>query len=137
MSALRTTKFPGNLLTGKVDDHRVGNASLFSSKFLPGTKKTLYLNFTIDFIPDPELGISQDPAIGELLRICVREGRDKKLQMKIVYEVVIKIGFLSKLGIVPKITDEVSIGCPLGNSTSEDLSREFAKISKGNSNGEL
>lgn len=130
ISEIQKTNYPGSLLTGKVNDHLVGEANTTRTKFPAQTTKIFFFNLTIDFFPDPDLGLLGDPAIGEILRVCNDEARANKTLMTIVYEVEIKIGLFSKFGFTPRILDQVGIGCPLGNSTADSILERFGLKNK-------
>jgi hypothetical protein len=123
MIELAKNKLPGSTLTGRVDDHLVGTAKVENVRFSGNSNKIFFAKLNVDFIPDPDLGMLNDPAIGEILRVCSPEGKKNKAMMKIIYQVDVKIGIFTRFGFTPKILNEASVTCPLG-SFSDDLIKQ-------------
>jgi hypothetical protein len=122
LTILSKTKFPGSLLTGKVDDYRIGRSISKNVNFAQGETTSISAILQIEYTPNPKYGALNDPSLGEVLRICSSQGRKSKETMKIVNYIDIDIGILSTFGYKPRIVRDLNIQCPISSVALEQLS---------------
>jgi hypothetical protein len=100
----------------------IGRGSFGSMTFPEGVNRTFIMNLTISYTPSPDRGALNDPAMNEIIQLCVdndtRFGRRTTL---IGYEAFTDIKPLSSLGLAPKFDGSIRINCPFQGSAREEL----------------
>ena len=124
LTTLSKTTFPGSLITGKVDDYKIGQSISKNVNFAQGETTSLNAILQIEYTPNPKYGALNDPSLGEVLRICSSQGRKSNETMKIVNYIDIDIGLLSTFGYKPRIVKDFNIRCPISSAVLEQLSLE-------------
>jgi hypothetical protein len=122
---LSQTNFPGSLIREKVDDYQIGQSISKNVNFPKRETTALSVILEIEYTPNPEYGLLNDPSLGEVLRICSDNGRKLKDTMKIVNYIDIEIGILSIFGYRPRITRDVDIKCPISSAALQKLSNHW------------
>jgi hypothetical protein len=74
--------------------------------------------FTVEYSPDPVVGLIKDPAFAEFINVCGVLGT--KRPAEISYAAATSVERLSSLGYVPRVSGSLKINCPV---TSEQISK--------------
>ena len=121
MTELRKTNLPGSLLTAQVNDHYIGGAVKSNLNFPSKQSKEIEFLFYVDFAPDPAYGAMNDPAVGDIARICSEKGKSTNQTVRIIYYIDVEIGLLTRIGLTPTIVNTRNLGCPLPKVLINDI----------------
>ncbi|KAJ3115923.1 hypothetical protein HDU96_010869 [Phlyctochytrium bullatum] len=99
----------------------VGSQSLI---VFPAKKnKTFEMDFAINYTPDSQLGLLEDPTFVEFMNSCgVTQPQGRQRPTRISYSAVTTVSFLRFFGYRPEITSQIFINCPVDTDTIVALS---------------
>ncbi len=83
--------------------------------FPPNVPVQLTVPFTVSYSPNPELGAIADPALNEIIQLCVQNpilSPTNNRTTTIAYSAVNTIAALSWIGYKPTLSNQLNINCP-------------------------
>ncbi|KAJ3214158.1 hypothetical protein HDU67_002018 [Dinochytrium kinnereticum] len=97
----------------------IGTGSRKAIVFPSKQNKTFEMEFAIQYTPDPQLGLVEDPTFAELMNVCGVTGRERSA--RISYTAQTTVSFLKSFGYKPEISNSILIKCPLDKGTLNDI----------------
>jgi hypothetical protein len=113
---------------------KIGTGTFGAMTFPRNVNRTFIMNFTVSYTPSADRGALNDPAMNEIIQLCVdapdtRFGRRTSL---ITYQATAGLRPLSSIGLAPKLGGSIRINCPFQGEARELL---ISAIKGGVQNG--
>jgi hypothetical protein len=100
----------------------IGKGKFGAMTFRSGINQTFIMNFTVAYSPSKEFGALNDPALNEVIQLCVEgDTRFGRRTTVIGYEAKVDLRPLSSIGLAPKLSNEIRINCPFQGAARDQL----------------
>ncbi|KAJ3270757.1 hypothetical protein HDV01_007449 [Terramyces sp. JEL0728] len=108
---------------------KIGNGTFGSIIFPPGKTTTFMMNFTVFYSPNQALGATNDPALNEIIQLCVSDpnvpaGQNRTTIIK--YQASTPISIFTAVGYTPNIQNQLNINCPFQGQEKTKLIQTIA-----------
>ncbi|KAJ3253831.1 hypothetical protein HK103_007692 [Boothiomyces macroporosus] len=108
---------------------KIGNGTFGSILFPPGKTTTFLMNFTVFYSPNQQLGATNDPALNEIIQLCVSDpnvplGQNRTTTIR--YQANTPISIFTAVGYTPSIQNQLNINCPFQGQAKVKLIQAIA-----------
>ncbi|KAJ1552455.1 hypothetical protein HK405_011264 [Cladochytrium tenue] len=120
VAALGLSSVVGPAPTGAPSDYtpsytpKIGFSNASNLIFPSKQNVTFGMTFTLQYSPDPEVGLIKDPAFAEVMNVCGQTGTARPALIDYVATSTVKS--LKSIGYTPSVSGSIKINCPVSSS---------------------